>query len=146
MVLVLCERWELYRLMAEHARKFKLKYTICGGPLRLHHPFHRCRIEQSVKAALAHCNQTEDFVADYLFPFGGWNWMLFQHLLPASVLFEICLSPSSCCGCGTGCCLLVSFILRGLSVPHGLSSPRPDFGTPSPYGHWSDIGLVWKGF
>ncbi|KAJ4850654.1 hypothetical protein Tsubulata_003894, partial [Turnera subulata] len=49
---------ELYRLMAERARKFKLKYTLCSDPLRLDHPFHRCRIEQSVHAALAYHNQS----------------------------------------------------------------------------------------
>ncbi|KAJ4847513.1 hypothetical protein Tsubulata_024890 [Turnera subulata] len=50
---------ELYGLMVEHARKFKLKCTLCLGRLGLNHPFHRCRIRQSVKAALACYNQSQ---------------------------------------------------------------------------------------
>ncbi|KAJ4849338.1 hypothetical protein Tsubulata_010247 [Turnera subulata] len=49
----------LYRLMVEHARKFKLRYTLCLGQIGLNHPFHRCRIPQSVMAALAYYKENQ---------------------------------------------------------------------------------------
>ncbi|KAJ4849340.1 hypothetical protein Tsubulata_010250 [Turnera subulata] len=53
----LCEN-ELHQLMTEHARKYKAKFFLSRGPVALDHPFHRCRMEQSARAALAHYVKT----------------------------------------------------------------------------------------
>ncbi|KAJ4841634.1 hypothetical protein Tsubulata_027582 [Turnera subulata] len=54
-----CEK-ELSDVLVEHNRRFKVDGTLCEGPVRLDHPYHRCRIKQCAKAALAEYNTRED--------------------------------------------------------------------------------------
>ncbi|KAJ4850658.1 hypothetical protein Tsubulata_003904 [Turnera subulata] len=54
-----CEK-ELSDVLVERNRRLKVYGTLCQGPIRLDHPYHRCRIKQCAKAALAEYNTRED--------------------------------------------------------------------------------------